>query len=140
MSRAQRILWLLEELRLPYKLKTFKRKNMLAPPELKEIHPLGKSPVITVASSATAGKHLTIAESGNIIGYLIKHFGTDLQPPQWKDGHEGDVGGETEEWLRYQYYLHYTEGSLMPLLVFVLAFRSSYPTFYSPRSTSLGKG
>ena len=129
-SRAQRILWLLEELKIDYELKTFKRKKMLAPPELKEVHPLGKSPVITVSSNATNGKPIAVAESSNIIEYLIDHFGTWLAPRRYKDGQEGMVGGETEEWMRYRYFLHYAEGSLMPLLVIALLLRGE--SFHSP--------
>lgn len=113
-SRSQRILWLLEELGVPYEIKTYKRdpKTMLAPPELKTIHPLGKAPVITVGDR-------TIAESGLIIEYLCEHFGgpnSTLIPRKWKDGCEGQIGGETEEFMRYRYYMHYAEGSLMTLI------------------------
>ncbi|KAJ7503075.1 putative glutathione S-transferase [Mycena galericulata] len=113
-SRSQRILWLLEELGVPYQVKTYKRnpKTMLAPPELKTVHPLGKSPVITVGDR-------TIAESGLIVEYLCEHFAgpaSTLIPRKWKDGCEGQVGGETEAWMRYRYYMHYSEGSLMTLM------------------------
>ncbi|KAL4815539.1 glutathione S-transferase [Aspergillus spinulosporus] len=120
-SRSQRILWLLEELNVPYEVKTFKRgKDMLAPKELREIHPLGKSPVISVQSSATP-KPIVIAESGMIVEYLCDHFGGDkLIPTRYVEGKEGQIGGETEEWLRYRYYMHFSEGSLMPFLVFKL--------------------
>jgi len=119
-SRSQRILWLLEELRLDYELKIYNRqKNMLAPPELKEIHPLGKSPVITIDAPGLA-KPLVLAESGLIVEYLLDHFGTHLIPKRWVDGKEGQVGGETEEWIRYRYYMHYAEGSLMIYLVVAL--------------------
>jgi glutathione S-transferase len=113
-------LWLFEELNLPYKLEIFHRnpKTRLAPPELKKIHPLGKSPVITIAPPGSATP-VTIAESGLIIDYLIQHFGqnTTLKPKQWQDGKEGKVAGETEEYLRYQYFLQYSEGSFMPLMI-----------------------
>ncbi|KAE8153736.1 glutathione S-transferase [Aspergillus avenaceus] len=120
-SRSQRIVWLLEELGVEYNLKTFQRNaEMLAPPELKQIHPLGKSPVITVETDSME-KPLVIAESGNITEYLCDHFGGDkLIPPRWKEGQEGTVGGETEEWTRYRYFMHYAEGSLMPFLVMQL--------------------
>ncbi|KAL2869254.1 glutathione S-transferase [Aspergillus lucknowensis] len=120
-SRSHRILWLLEELNVPYEVKTFKRKpDMLAPDELKEIHPLGKSPIISVESPATS-EPIIIAESGMIIEYLCDHFGGDkLVPARYVPGKEGQVGGETEEWLRYRYYMHFSEGSLMPFLVFKL--------------------
>jgi glutathione S-transferase len=69
-SRSQRVLWLLEELDVPYEIKRYERdpKTMLAPPELRAIHPLGKSPVIT-------DDGLTIAESGAIIDYLVERYG-----------------------------------------------------------------
>ncbi|KAF7362346.1 Glutathione S-transferase [Mycena venus] len=110
-SRSQRILWLLEELGIPYEIKTYKRdpKTMLAPPELKTIHPLGKSPVITIGDRA-------MAESGLIAEYLCEHFGPSLIPQKWKEGCEGQVDGETEAWMRYRYYMHYCEGSLMTLI------------------------
>jgi glutathione S-transferase len=126
-SRSQRILWLLEELNVPYEVKTFKRgKDMLAPKELREIHPLGKSPVISVQSSATP-KPIVIAESGMIVEYLCDHFGGDkLIPTRYAEGKEGQIGGETEEWLRYRYYMHFSEGSLMPFLVFKLVTDSEF--------------
>ncbi|KAK9610119.1 bifunctional glutathione transferase/peroxidase [Aspergillus fumigatus] len=106
-SRAQRILWLLEELHLTYELKTFKRgADMLAPKELKDIHPLGKSPVIRIETPG-APKPLVLAESG-----------------RYAAGKEGQVDGETEEWMRYRYYMHYTEGSFMPFLVMQLVMDS----------------
>ena len=118
-SRSQRILWLLESLSLPYELIIFHRnpKTRLAPPELKEIHALGKSPVISVlpAHATAEDKPVVIAESANIIEYLLEHFGKEstLLPKRWREGKEGMVAGETEEWLRYRYFMHYTEGSLM---------------------------
>ncbi|KAJ6631484.1 glutathione S-transferase-like protein [Mycena sp. CBHHK59/15] len=111
-SRSQRILWLLEEFHVPYEVKTYKRnpKTMLAPPELKTIHPLGKSPVITVGDR-------TIAESALIVEYISEHFGgASLIPSKWKAGCEGTVGGETDEFMRYRYFMHYCEGSLSTLL------------------------
>ncbi|KAL4934084.1 glutathione S-transferase [Aspergillus undulatus] len=124
-SRSQRILWLLEELHVPYEVKTFQRgKDMLAPPELREIHPLGKSPVISVQGPGTSdsnSKPIVIAESGMIVEYICDHFGGErLIPTRYKPGQEGKVGGESEEWLRYRYYMHFAEGSLMPFLVFKL--------------------
>ncbi|KAH6612219.1 hypothetical protein B0J18DRAFT_441587 [Chaetomium sp. MPI-SDFR-AT-0129] len=125
-SRAQRIAWLLEELHLSYDVQIFHRDaNMQAPPELQKIHPLGKSPVIGITPSSSSStnssqpkekKELILAESAVIAQYLTEHFGkqTSLLPRQYREGEEGQVGGETEEWLRYQYYLHYAEGSLMP--------------------------
>ncbi|KAE8337362.1 C-terminal alpha helical domain of GTT1-like Glutathione S-transferase [Aspergillus parasiticus SU-1] len=120
-SRSQRIVWLFEELGLTYNLKTFKRTSeMLAPPELKKIHPLGKSPVITIETEQSE-KPLVLAESGNITEYLCDHFGGEkLIPKRYPEGKEGAVGGETEEWMRYRYFMHYAEGTLMPFLVFQL--------------------
>jgi glutathione S-transferase len=106
-SRAQRILWLLEELVLEYEIKRYERdpKTMLAPESLHEIHPLGKSPVIT-------DDGLTLAESGAIIEYLVERYGGGRLAPK--------LG--TPERLRYKYWLHYAEGSAMPLLVMKLIF------------------
>lgn len=120
-SRAQNILWLLEELNVPYELETFHRVNMLAPPELKKIHPLGKSPVVSVTPPGSS-EPIVLAESGFITQYLSEHFGqgTTMMPKRWKDGQEGKVGGETEQWLRWQYCLHYVEGSLMPMLIMAM--------------------
>ncbi|PSB31541.1 glutathione S-transferase family protein [Chlorogloea sp. CCALA 695] len=104
-SRSQRILWLLEELGLDYEVKRYERDSntMLAPAALKEVHPLGKSPVITDEGQ-------TLAESGAITDYLVERYGEGkLAPP---------LG--TPEKLRYDYWLHYSEGSAMPLLVMKL--------------------
>ncbi|KAF7296060.1 Glutathione S-transferase [Mycena kentingensis (nom. inval.)] len=112
-SRAQRILWLLEELNVPYEIKTYKRdpKTHLADPAIKSIHALGKSPVLTVGDKV-------LAESGFVTEYLCEHFKDGaLVPTRWEEGKENTLGGETESWLRYRYFLHYTEGSLMSLLL-----------------------
>jgi glutathione S-transferase len=105
-SRSQRVLWLLEELGVPYEIIRYNRQpNMLAPPELRAIHPLGKSPVIT-------DKGNTIAESGAIVEYLVKTYGNGrLVPPD-----------NTPERLRFTYWLHYAEGSAMPPLLLKLIF------------------
>lgn len=106
-SRSQRVLWLLEELGLPYEIKRYarNRKTSLAPPELKVVHPLGKSPVIT-------DDGLTVAESGAILEYLVERYGNGrLIPPPG-----------TPERLRYRYWMHYAEGTLMPLMVMSLIF------------------
>jgi glutathione S-transferase len=107
-SRSHRILWLLETLGLDYDIEVYQRdpKTQLAPESLKKIHPLGKSPVITDGE-------LTIAESGAIIDYLINSYGNT----------KGQLFEEDRnEWVNYRYWLHYAEGSLMPLLVMGLVF------------------
>ena len=106
-SRSQRILWLLEELGLEYEVKRYERdqETMLAPASLKEVHPLGKSPVIT-------DEELTLAESGAIVEYLVERYGNGRLAPK----------AETPERLRYTYWLHYAEGSAMPPLVMELIF------------------
>ena len=102
-SRSQRILWLLEELELPYEIKHYARnpQTRLAPPELMTVHPLGKSPVITAGGT-------TVIESGAIVDYLIRrHGGGRLQPAT--DSPAYDI---------YQQWLHYAEGSAMlPLML-----------------------
>jgi len=120
-SRAHRVLWLLEELGVEYELKTYKRRSdMRAPKELKDVHPLGKSPVISV--QGPEGPPRVIAETGLIVEYLIDHFGKGMEPMRYPPGKEGQVGGETEEWLRNRYFMHYAEGTLMPFLVMTLVF------------------
>ncbi|KAI1747916.1 putative glutathione S-transferase [Xylaria castorea] len=119
-SRAQNILWLLEELKIDYEIETFRRgSDHLAPPELKKIHPLGKSPLLSVTPPGSSSEPLVLAESGFITQYLSEHFGqeTTMMPKRWKDGQEGKVGGETEEWLRWQHLLHFVEGSFMSTLM-----------------------
>jgi glutathione S-transferase len=106
-SRSQRVLWLLEELELPYTVKRYQRdaKTMLAPPELRRLHPLGKSPVIEDGT-------LVIAESGAIVEYLVEKAGGRLGQPQEPCGK-----------LRYRQFLHYAEGSLMPPLLVMLVIK-----------------
>ncbi|KAK2003613.1 glutathione S-transferase domain-containing protein [Colletotrichum falcatum] len=122
-SRAQNILWLLEELKVDYEIEVFHRnkQTLLAPPELTKIHPLGKSPVIDIYP-AGSGESITLAESGFITEYLVEHFGqnTNLIPKKWKDGQEGKLAGETEAYSRCRYLLHYIEGSLLPVLTMTL--------------------
>ena len=105
-SRSQRVLWLLEELGVPYEIVRYQRQpNMLAPKELRAIHPLGKSPVITDNGN-------TVAESGAIVEYIVKTYGNGrLIPPD-----------DTPERLRYTYWLHYAEGSAMTPLLLKLIF------------------
>src|SRR6202012_1997492 len=101
-SRSQRILWLLEELGLPYEIRPHKRdpKTRLAPPELKQIHALGQSPVIE-----DSGK--VIAESGAIIDYLLRHYGNGRLAPAMSDQKSDDSA----------HWMHYAEGSGMPALI-----------------------
>ncbi len=119
-SRSQRVLWLLEELGLPYEVKHYARdrKTMLAPPELRKVHPLGKSPVVTDAN-------ITVAESGAIVEYLIDtHGGGRLRPAPG-----------TEAARRYTYWLHFAEGSAMPPLLMTLVFdqvKSKAPLLVKP--------
>jgi len=103
-SRSQRILWLLEELGLPYEVVRYERdsKTMLAPPALRRIHPLGKSPVIEDEGRA-------IAETGAIVEYLVEKAEGRLGPPANRDSV-----------LRYRQFLHYAEGSMMPPLLALL--------------------
>jgi len=106
-SRSQRILWLLEELGLPYEVKRYQRdaKTMLAPRGLRAVHPLGKSPVISDGE-------VTLAESGAIVEYLAARYGSgNLVPKE-----------NTPERLRYTYWMHFAEGSMMPPLLLKLIF------------------
>lgn len=96
---------------------------MLAPPELKKVHPLGKSPVVTL-TTPNRSEPIVLAESALIFEYLAEYFAPHLIPKKFHDGKEGKVGAETESWLRYRYLMHYAEGSLMPLLVNSLLFSS----------------
>jgi glutathione S-transferase len=106
-SRSQRVLWLLEELGVPYEIKKYQRdaKTMLAPPELTQVHPLGKSPVIT-------DNGITVAETGAIIEYLLENYGAGRLVP----------AAGTEEARRFTYWLHFAEGSAMPPLLLKLIF------------------
>jgi glutathione S-transferase len=102
-SRSQRILWLLEELNAPYEIVHYQRMSPipLAPPELKAVHPLGKSPVIEDGGT-------TIAESGAIVEYILDRYGNGRLRPQ----------SGTPEHVNYIEWMHYAEGSAMlPLLM-----------------------
>jgi glutathione S-transferase len=103
-SRSQRILWLLEELALPYEVRRYERdrKTMLAPPELRRVHPLGKSPLIEDDGRI-------VAETGAIVEYLVDKADGRLGPP-----------AKREERMRYRHFLHYAEGSMMPPLLAML--------------------
>lgn len=120
-SRSQRILWLLEELGLEYEIKRYQRDpaTMLAPPSLREVHALGKSPVITDDGQ-------TIAESGAIVEYLIGRYGNGRLIP----------AANSPERLRYTYWLHFAEGTMQPQLLLKLLFnrieKGPMPFFVRP--------
>jgi glutathione S-transferase len=121
-SRSQRVLWLLEELALPYEIKKYERdaKTMLAPPALTRVHPLGKAPVITEDDGTT------VAESGAIIEYLIERHGHGRLVP----------AAGTPQRLQYRYWLHFAEGTAMsPLLlklIFMRVKETPMPFFVKP--------
>ena len=106
-SRSQRVLFLLEELGVPYEIRRYERDpaTMLAPASLRTIHPLGKSPVLTDGD-------LTLAETGAIIEYLASTYDDSTLMPAAGSAQRRQVG----------YYLHYAEGSLMPLMLLSLVF------------------
>ncbi|KAF1844271.1 glutathione transferase [Cucurbitaria berberidis CBS 394.84] len=119
-SRAQRIIWLLEELNLEYEIKVFKRgADFRAGPELKQVHPLGRSPMIGI-TPAGSDKETIIAESETIMDYVCEHFGQHMIPPKFPEGKEGVLCAETEEWMRYKFLMDYTEGSLFTFLMAAL--------------------
>ncbi len=127
-SRSQRVLWLLEELGLAYEVKRYQRdpKTMLAPPGLRAVHPLGKSPVIQDGAA-------TLAESGAILEYLVDRHGNGrLIPP-----------AGTPERLRYTYWMHFAEGSAMPPLLLKLIFdrleKAPMPFFVRPVARALAR-
>ncbi|WP_342617068.1 glutathione S-transferase [Rhodoferax sp. GW822-FHT02A01] len=114
-SRSQRVLWLLEELGVPYDIKRYQRdpRTRLAPPELRAIHPLGKSPVITDGNEV-------VAESGAILEYLVEKFG------EWAPPELAALQPATGTWAHRQcrFWMHFAEGSLMNWLVMKLVFMS----------------
>ena len=126
-SRSQRILWMLEELNQEYEIIGYERdlKTLQGPESLSNIHPLGKSPVITDDSS---GKQILIAESGAIVEYLLQNYGknSSLVIPETGSQQERD----------YLYWLHFSEGSLMPPLLLRLIFervkKARVPFFVKP--------
>ena len=125
-SRSLRVLWLLEELGLPYELKRYARDaRFRAPPELAAVHPLGRSPVVEVDGHV-------LAESGAIIEYLVERSCGQLRPQ------------EREALLRYRFFLHYAEGSAMPpLLVQLLVEKiraQKVPFFVKPITRKIGDG
>ena len=121
-SRSQRVLWLLEELGLDYTVVRYQRdpRTMLAPPELKKVHPLGKSPVVV------DGEHV-LAESGAVLEYLVERYDAARR-------FASSPG--TAEHLRYRYWLHYAEGSAMPPMLLSLVFsrlkKAPMPFFARP--------
>jgi glutathione S-transferase len=127
-SRSQRVLWLLEELGVPYEIKRYQRdaKTMLAPPELRAVHPLGKSPVIQDGA-------VTLAESGAILEYLAERHGNGRFTP----------AAGTPERLRYTYWMHFAEGSAMPPLLLKLVFdrieRAPMPFFAKPIARAIAR-
>ena len=127
-SRSQRVLWLLEELGLDYEVRRYQRdaKTMLAPPELRAVHPLGKSPVIEDAGQV-------LAESGAIVEYLAERYGEGrLVPP-----------AGTPERQRYRYWLHFAEGTAQPPLLLKLLFdrldRGPMPFFVRPVARAIAR-
>ena len=118
-SRSQRVLWLLEELGETYDIVKYQRdpKTMLAPPELRKIHPLGKSPVVVDGD-------IVLAESGAILEYFAEKHGRFMPAPG------------TPDWRRYRYWMHYGEGSAMPPMLLKLVFdrveRAPAPFFVKP--------
>ncbi|MBP7914292.1 MAG: glutathione S-transferase [Vitreoscilla sp.] len=127
-SRSQRVLWLLEELGLPYEIRKYQRdaQTMLAPPELRAVHPLGKSPVITDGEA-------TVAESGAIIEYLLDRYGEGRLRP----------AAGTPERMRFTYWLHFAEGSAMGPLLMKLVFNriltSPMPFFAKPIAKGIAR-
>lgn len=121
-SRSQRVLWLLEELGLDYTLVRYQRDpdTLLAPPSLRAIHPLGKSPVVV------DGEHV-LAESGAVLEYLVERYDT---------AHAFAPSPDTPERLRYRYWMHYAEGSAMPPMLLSLVFsrlkKAPMPFFVRP--------
>jgi glutathione S-transferase len=127
-SRSQRVLWLLEELGLDYEIRPYKRdpKSMLAPPELRAVHPLGKAPVITDGE-------FTVAESGAILEYLVERRGGGRLAP----------APSSPERVRYAYWLHFAEGSAMPPLLMKLIFdrieKGPMPFFARPFARAIAR-
>jgi len=132
-SRSQRVLWALEELGVPYEVKKYERDPVtnLAPESLKKVHPLGKSPVITDQNAE--GGPVTIAESGAIIEYLAQVYGKESFTPE----------AGTEASRQYNYWMHFSEGSLMPQLLLKIVFdkvtTSPMPFFVKPIAKGIAK-
>ncbi len=127
-SRSQRVLWLLEELAVPYDICHHQRdaKTMLAPPALLAVHPLGKSPVLVDGDT-------TVAETGAIVEYILERFGNGRMQP----------APGTPEAQRHRYWLHFAEGSAMPPLLFKLVFdevaKAPMPFFVKPIAKAISQ-
>jgi len=121
-SRSQRVLWLLDELGLDYTVVRYARdpRTMLAPPELRKVHPLGKSPVVVDDGHV-------LAESGAVLEYLVERYDA---------ARRFAPSPGTAEHLRYRYWLHYAEGSAMPPMLLSLVFsrlkKAPMPFFARP--------
>jgi glutathione S-transferase len=125
-SRGLRVLWLLEELEVPYDIQRYARdKHFRAPPELQNVHPLGRSPVVAIDGHV-------LAESGAIIEYFVDRAGGRLRPT------------DQEAFLRYRFFLHYAEGSAMPPLLVQLIVeklrQQPVPFFVKPIARAIGNG
>jgi len=129
-SRSQRVLWALEALGVPYEVKRYERDPVtnLAPASLKKIHPLGKSPVLT-----DKGANVTVAESGAIVEYLFQTYGKENAIPE--------IGSQA--YRDYSYWMHFSEGSLMPQLLLKIVFdkvtTSPMPFFVKPIAKGIAK-
>jgi len=126
-SRSQRVVWLLEELGLDYEIIKYRRdaETNLAPPEILKVHPLGKFPVIRDGE-------LVLAESGAIVEYLLQRYGNGRLAP----------AHDSPEWVRYRYWMHYAEGSAMPILLLKVVFdqieAARVPFFLRPLTRGIG--
>ena len=125
-SRSQRVLWLLEELEVPYEIVRYERdkETMLAPASLKKVHPLGKSPVVVDGDQK-------LVESGAVLTYLAEKYGSGKLAP----------AHGTPEWTKWNYWMHYAEGSAMPPLLLALIFakvkNAPVPFFIKPISRGI---
>ena len=132
-SRSQRVLWLLEELGLSYEVKRYERDplTLRAPSSLRTVHPLGHSPIMTDGD-------LTLAESGAITEYLVTKYGSTSTHPELAPA------ASRPEWIKYLYWLHYAEGSLMTPLLLKLIFsrmpKSAMPFFMLPLVKKIANG
>jgi glutathione S-transferase len=128
-SRSQRVLWLLEELEVPYALEQYERdpETKRAPAELRKVHPLGKSPVVTLEDGTV------LAESGAILETLVDRCGNGRLRP----------APDTEAFRRYRFFMHYAEGSLMPPLlvrfIMLRLRRAPVPFFVRPIANGIAK-